>query len=652
MDKLKHVLSPIKIGSLEIKNRIELAPACFMLATHDGYVTREMVAYFKNIAKGGAGIITMGETPIDRKSAPAHEYSLNVGDDKVIHGLSDVVEAVHRYGAVLSVELNHSGRIKLNGDIAIGPSPIPTELEEELAIAAGRPKRPVAEMTLDMIADIIDTFANAAVRCQKAGMEMILLHGGHGHLIGSFLSPYSNRRTDSYGGSLENRAKFAIEVIDEIRRRCGRKLAIEMRISANELVPGGLTEEETIPFVKMIEDKIDLIHVSAGLLGNNRIVPEMIQPTYWPHCYHVHRAAMFKKELKIPVTTVGSIPDMETADRIIAEGKADVVAMARAILVDPEIVNKANRGCLDDVRPCMRCFACNKRTRYFYPIRCAGNPVLGRELDYAEIRPALQKKKIAIVGGGPAGMQAAQIVAQRGHEAVLYERSSALGGNLIYAAGLAIKADLKRFLEYMVRQTLKTKGLTVKLNTEATAALIRAENPDELIVAVGADPILPSVPGVDKPHVLWVGDVDAGGAKAGQNVVVVGGGSTGAETALQLAIDGKNVTLTDMLDYEKQLAPEYPRGLSYKLEEHRVTILDRAKLEEINDDGAVVIDKDWNRRVIPADTVILSLGFKPRKGVAEQFKGIVSDVRFVGDCVRVGDVYSAIHGGFDTAVEL
>jgi 2,4-dienoyl-CoA reductase-like NADH-dependent reductase (Old Yellow Enzyme family)/NADPH-dependent 2,4-dienoyl-CoA reductase/sulfur reductase-like enzyme len=650
--ELKHVLSPIKVGHLEIKNRIELAPACFMLATHDGYVTREMVAYFKNLAKGGAGIITMGETPIDRKSAPAHEYSLNVGDDKIIHGLSDVVEAVHRYGAVLSVELNHSGRIKLNGDVAIGPSPIPTELEEELAIAAGRPKRPVMEMTLDMIAEIIDTFANAAVRCQKAGMEMILLHGGHGHLIGSFLSPYSNRRIDSYGGSLENRAKFAIEVIDEIRKRCGRKLAIEMRISANELIPGGLTEDETIRFAKMIEDKIDLIHVSAGLLGNNRIVPEMIQPTYWPHCYHVHRAAMFKKELKIPVTTVGSIPDMETADRIIAEGKADVVAMARAILVDPEIVNKAKSGRLDDVRPCMRCFACNKRTRYFNSIRCAGNPVLGRELDYAEIRPALKKKKVVVVGGGPAGMQAAQTAAQRGHDVVLFEKSAALGGNLVYAAGLEIKADLKRFLEYMVRQTHKAEGLTVKLNTEATAALVKAENPDELIVAIGADPILPPVPGADKPHVFWVGDIDAGGAKPGQNVVVVGGGSTGAETALQLAIDGKNVVLTDMLDYAKQLAPEYPRGLAYKLEDYHVTILDRTKLEEISDEGVVVIDKDWNRRAILADTVILSLGFRPRKGVAEQFKDITPDVHFVGDCVKVSDVYGAIHSGFDIAVEL
>ncbi|MDR2487534.1 MAG: FAD-dependent oxidoreductase, partial [Clostridiales Family XIII bacterium] len=499
--ELNHVFTPLDIGRITLKNRIELAPACFMLATHDGYVTRDMVAYFRNLAKGGAAVITIGETPIDRESAPAHEYSLNVGDDKVIHGLSDVVEAVHRFGAKLSIELNHSGRIKLMGALPIGPSNIPTELEEELAAAQGRPVRPVQEMTLEMIEDVIDKFANAAERCLKAGMEMVMIHAGHGHLIGSFLSPYSNHRTDSYGGSLENRTKFAIRVIDEIRNRVGDRLAIEMRMSANELTPGGLVEEETIPFAKMMEGRVDLLHVSAGLLGNNRIVPEMIQPTYWPHCYHVHRAARFKQEVSIPITTIGSIPDIETADRIIAEGKADVVAMARAILCDPEIVNKGRQGRMEDIRPCMRCFTCNKRTRYFNSIRCAVNPVLGRELDYAELRPALRQKKVIVIGGGPAGMEAARTAAQRGHAVVLFEKGAQLGGNMTLAAGLALKEDLRRYCEFAVRQTTKAEGVEIRLGTEATPELVGAEHPDAIVVCVGADPVLPKIPGADLPHV-------------------------------------------------------------------------------------------------------------------------------------------------------
>jgi 2,4-dienoyl-CoA reductase-like NADH-dependent reductase (Old Yellow Enzyme family)/thioredoxin reductase len=647
-----HVLSPLKIGRIELKNRIELAPACFMLASHDGYVTREMVAYYKNIAKGGAGIVTIGETPIDRKSAPAHEYSLNVGDDKVIHGLSDVVEAVHKYGAKLSVELNHSGRIKLTGATAIGPSPIPTELEEDLALAQGRRKRQVEEMTLDMIADIVDEFAEAAVRCMKAGMEMIMLHGGHGHLIGSFLSPYSNHRTDGYGGSLENRAKFAIEVINEIRNRVGDKLAIELRMSANELVPGGLTEEETIPFAKMLEGKIDLLHVSAGLLGNNRVVPEMIQPAYWPHCYHVHRAERFKKEVNIPIATIGSIPDMETAEEIVTDGKADVVAMARAILADPEIVEKARHGRTDEARPCMRCFACNKRTRFFYSIRCAVNPVLGRELDYAEIRPALKKKKIAVIGGGPAGMEAAQVAAQRGHDVVIFEKAPVLGGNLVYAAGLDLKADLKKYLEYMVRRTEEIENIRVRLDTEATPEIVRQEEPDEIIIAVGAEPIIPNIPGVDGDNVVWVGDADTDPGKTGKKVVIIGAGSTGAETAVQLAIDGKDVTLVDRLDYNKQIMPDYPRGLSFKVEEYDIKIFDLTKLQNITHEGALVVTKDRDIEMLKADTVILSLGFRPREKYVEAFESVTKNVHAVGDCVKVGDIYTAVHHGFDIAVEL
>ena len=368
----------------------------------------------------------------------------------------------------------------------------------------------------------------------------------------------------------------------------------------------------------------------------------------------MHRAEYIKKALNIPVAAIGSIHDMYEAEEVVASGKADIVAMARAILVDADIVNKAARGHEEDVRPCLRCHTCNKLTAAFYPIRCAVNPTLGRELTYVPLTKADEKKKVVIVGGGPGGMQAALTASQRGHDVVLFEKNKQLGGNLQLAAGLKIKADMREYLAWLIRQTEKADGVTIKLGAEATADIVKAEHPDAVIVAVGSEPLIPKIPGVGGKNVVWVGEVDAGEAAVGQNVVIAGGGATGAEAALQLAKDGHTVTMIDMLDFDV-LTPEYPRGLLFLLEDYNVDMRFGVKLEEITDTGVAVLDKQWRRTEIPADTVILSFGFKPRTAVVDTLKALASadtQVYAVGDCLKPQTIKEAVHGGFNTAVEI
>jgi len=659
MTKYQNVFSPFRFGNVEVKNRIEIAPAIPCLATPDGFVTRELIEYYKSLARGGAGIVTIGDSAIDFEYAKDHEHQLNFGDDKAIAGLSTLVEAIHRFGAKASVELNHGGRFAeprtLGGKSPIAPSSLPSETAMMWAEMHGRKlDYTVTEMTQEHIDMVVDHYAEACHRCMLAGFEMVMLHGAHGHMLGQFSSPYTNKRTDRYGGSLQNRAQFAIEVLNAVRKKVGDKLAIEYRISADELVPEGMHEEETIEFVRMIQDKIDLLHISLGLLPNPITIPRMIQPTYFPHGLNVPYAERFKKAVKVPVVAVGSI-DMEMADKIIGEGKCDIVAMVRPIIADTEYVNKNYHGEFDEIRPCIRCNVCTNEVAQFYPIRCAVNPVIGREVEYTYIRPADKKKKVVIVGGGPAGMEAAIVAASRGHQVTLYDKADRLGGTLTLAAAAPFKADMKKYLDWLMKKTQRTPGVEIKLSTEATADIIKAKKPDVLIVAIGAEPIIPDIPGVKNANVVWAGDVVSGKALTGQTVVVAGAGLTGCETALYLAQQGKKVTVIDMLG-QFEIAQDVPflnkLGLMGLLHEHGVQFKTEVKMEEITKDGVTVIDKRWNRLEIPADTVVLSLGFKTNKTAEKAFQGLVPDVYAIGDCANPSNLRHAIHDAFNVAVEI
>jgi len=659
MKQYGNVFSSFRFGNVEVKNRIETPPMLACMATPDGFVTREMIEFYQSFARGGAGIVTIGDSAVDFEYARGHFGQLNLGDDRVVPGLNTLGEAVQKYGAKISIELDHSGRLSpprvINGRNPIGPSPIPTKGEEMLAQMEGRKAVQVTEMNQEMINQVIDHFAMASYRCMTAGFEMVMIHGGHGQLLSQFVSPYSNKRTDGYGGSLENRARFVIDVLTAIRKKVGNKLALEYRISGDELVPGGMHEEETIEFIKMIQDKIDLINVSVGgMIAEPKYMTHMAQPYYFPYAYNVHRAERIKKAVKIPVTCVGSIIDLEMADKIIGEGKADIVAMGRAHIADPDIVNKTYRGELDDIRPCLRCNVCGERPKDFLPVRCAVNPVIGREMEYRYLRPTERKKKVIIVGGGPAGMEAAIIASSRGHRVTLFEKKKELGGAVCMAASLPFKADMKRYLDWLIKKT-NHSHVKVNLSTEATAGSIKAAKPDVLIIAVGTEPVIPDIPGIKKPLVVWAGDVDIGKTPIGKQVLVVGAGLTGCETGLHLAQQGRKVEIIDMID-EQEISKDTSFvnriTLIELLHQNKVEFKTGVELKEITDRGAIVTDNKGNRFEMTADNVILSLGLKPLKATVKSLQGLAREVYVIGDCSSPRNLMAAIHDAFTIAAEL
>ncbi len=648
MSGFEHVFTPFTFGPVTVKNRIEMAPTGYNMGLFNGEGTEAMVAYYESLAKSGAAIVTIGETPIDFGYSNTFRPCLNLGSDDAIHYLFRVNEAVARYGAKLSIEIQHGGRSIRSRSENIAPSAIHDSNERAAAKAEGRPLKVIHEMDQAMIDDVIESFANAFLRCKKAGMEMAMLHGAHGHLIAQFLSPYCNHRTDAYGGSLENRARFALEVLDAIRAKVGHDFAIEYRISADELVEGGMHPEETIEFVSMIEDKIDLLHVSAGMCSSDRTMRYMIQPMYMPHCINVHYAEQFRKAVRVPIVAVGSITTMEEAEEILASGQADMVAMARAIMAGGNTVNDAKRGKTEDTRPCLRCWTCNKHSGMGVPVRCAVNPKLGKEMQLLRIPPKAEAQLIAIVGGGPAGMQTALSAAERGCRSVIFERDSSLGGKLILAAGVEYKQDIRRYLEWMRAQVAKDDLIEVRLDTEATPERIRELQPDAVVVAVGAEPRIPDFPGQELNNVIWFGDVDTGSAQVGDQVVLIGGGPSGAETALQLAREGKTVTLVDR-NPEPAVKGRWVKCLDAELADNGVEFRFQSQLARVTEQGAVIVDQRWREEEIPADTIILSLGFNADPEVAEAFTGLAPDTYVIGDCRKVNSVMQAVHDGFNVA---
>ena len=637
----KYVFTPLKAGAHTLKNRIEWSPMVSNMVTKNGEITQDYVDFVERQAKSGCALITIGATPVDRGLAREYDSEVNVSEDSMLSGLHRITEAAHIYGAKMSVELFHSG---LGTDLrlhdypyGIAPSNFPVEGQNQY----------IKVMDQHDIEQVIAAFVDAACRCQQAGFDFVMIHAAHGNLLGQFLSARTNQRNDMYGGSMENRFRFPLMVCRAVREAVGPEMGIEMRISGDEIVEGGMRIDETIEFIKRAQEYIDLVHVSAGLIVEYRAQFYTMPPYYREKGCNVKYARAVKEcpDIHIPVVTVGGINTVDMAEQILAEGSADMIAMARGLLADPDMLNKAWAGHPEDARPCLRCWGCAETFGAY--TRCAVNPQICRSRNYAQVQPARQKKKVVVVGGGVAGMMAANTLVQRGHDVVLFEKKDRLGGLLHDICNLDFKDDLKRYVNWNVRTTMNC-GADIRLNTEATPKLVMAEKPDAIVVTTGSVPVQPAIPGIDNANVRSVLDVDKTHRELSGRVVVCGGGVSGCECALQLAYDGCDVTVVDMLPAEK-----FASGLSMitrtmllmLLSDNHVKLIGDCKVKAIQKKGVKVEDRNWTETVLPADFVVDAFGMKSTRPEAEAYRELIPEVYILGDASEVKNIKKA---NFDT----
>jgi len=632
------LLEPIKVGTVLLKNRIVMAPMETMHNNADGSVSQDMIDYYVERARGGVGLIIVQNSAVDTIASRSAYAQLCINSDHLMPGLAKLAEACKLEGAAIIIQLGHGGRETRPtcnpGVQIVAPSPVPLEVPG--MIPGAIPK----EITLEEIEEVQDAFANAARRAKMAGLDGVEVHGAHGYLIGEFISPKTNLRKDKYGGSLENRARFALEIIKKIRTMVGNDFMVGFRMSAVEFVPDGLTLEEAAKYTRLVADAgVDYIHVSAATYESR---PHLFPIMYYERGHLLHLAEGIKRVVKnVPIIAVGAL-DVELGEKVLQAGKADLVAFGRGLIADPELPNKLASNHIEDIRPCiLGNEGCLSNLGKGRPLRCEVNPAAGREAAF-RMTPAATKKKVLVIGGGIAGMEAARTAALRGHEVTLVEKSDRLGGHLIAASVPKFKRTLKELLIWSEKQ-LSKGNIKIQLNTEATPRLVKEVRPDVLIVAVGSTCKTLSVPGGDKPTVVTGTEVLLGQKKPGDEVVVIGGGTVGSETALYIAEElKKKVTIVEMLDdilIDHEILNK--TVLKERLQAAGVTIHTGWILREIRDRGVVCEDKSWQMQKIPADTVAMCTGLEARKDMVEEFKGLAPEVYAIGDCAEARRIYNA-----------
>lgn len=639
---LKHVFSPITVGGMRLKNRFGVPAMVTDYGNERGEVTPRLIAYLEARARGGFGLITVEATAVMPKTS-SFPNGLGLWSDHHASGFAALAEVIHKYGAKVSVQIYHPGRqtVSALGVQPVSPSPLPCPVCRDV------PK----ELTQKDISSLVSAFAEAALRAKSAGVDAVEIHGAHGYLVNQFISPYSNKRVDAYGGPLFSRMRFPLEIVRAIRRTCGADFPIFFRLSPNERVIGGLTLQESLVVAEILaEAGVNAIDVSTGVYATMAyIVPNFCLP----EGLNVEDSAAIKRAAGIPVAVAGRITDPYMAESIVRTGKADIVMMGRASIVDPELPNKAASGAFEDIRPCISCNqACIAGVSGpTMVMSCLVNPCVGRENERV-IEEAPVKKNVMVVGGGPAGLEAARILAKRGHRVVLCERSDKLGGQFRTAAMPPEKQPLAKLIRWQTDQAVKA-GVTVKLSQEVTARMIKESNPDVVVIATGGRPLIPDIPGAGAPHVVTAVDVIEGKVRVGDNVLIMGGGSVGCETADLLLHQNRRVTIVEMLDdIAKDVEATQRFFLTTRLKTLGADIRVNTKIVEVLGDGVRAYTQGRPIEIRGFDTLVAAFGVVPERGLAERIEGMVAELHVIGDAKQPRTAVEAMREANELAVSI
>lgn len=642
--KYEKLFSPIKIRNMEIKNRLVVPAMGTNQCNKDNSVSDRLVEYWATRARGGWGLCIVEVTAV-ASNGLASECVPAIYDDKYIPGMKRLADEVHKSGSKIAIQLHHAGR-----------QTDPRFAEGQL-VAASPVKCPTIqvmphELTTEEVYDMIEKFGDAAVRARKAGIDCVEVHGAHGYLLANFMSPHSNKRLDEFGGSFNNRMRFPVEVIRNIKRKAGNDYPVIFRLSGVENVPGGHSLEESKVVARIMEDAgADCIHVSTGSYGS---VTDIVAPSSYPDGFILNHAAEIRKVVKVPVIGTGRVYHPVMADNAIMTGQADMISMGRQSLADPEFPNKVFADCLDEIAPCVACMqGCLGNTIPIGDVltaACMVNAFCCREVDHLDA-PAKIKKKVTVVGAGPAGLEAAWVAAKRGHDVTLYEKQSVIGGNYRIGGIPPYKQLVFSVLQYY--KTMGDKyGVKYRIQEEATAEKILAEQPDEVIIATGSVPIIPNIPGLDQVNYMTAEEVLEGTKEPVGKVLIVGGSSVGCEIADFLGEYGHDITVMDMLPtLGTGLESAILKTMFERLKKYEVKMMPNTKLKEFAN-NQVITEVCGEEKVLSGfDTVVIAVGYKSLNNLEEQLKDKVS-VHVIGDAKEARTAYVAIHEGAAIAAEI